>query len=78
MDTMIRRTYNRFGDYDWLIRMDHTPQGWCPVWCRDKRQAVKVTETYAADLMEHIAKWRDPTCPNGIQGVEAIDIEAAQ
>ena len=74
MDTIIRRTYNRHGDCDYLVRMDNTPQGWCPVWCADKRQAVKVTESYAADLMHHISLWRDWTCPNGISGVEALCI----
>ena len=71
-DTMIRRTYNIHGDCDYLIRMDNTPNGWCPVWCADKRQAVRVTESYAADLIGHIAMWRDQFCPNGIEGVEAI------
>ena len=74
-DTMIRRTYNRLGDCDFLIRMDNTPRGWCPVWCVDKRQAVRVTATYAADLLHHISLWRDPTCPNGIAGVEMVVAE---
>ena len=30
LDTIIRRTYNRHGDCDYLIRMDSTPSGWCP------------------------------------------------
>lgn len=77
MDTIIKRTYNRYGDYDWLIRMEETPKGWCPVWCCDKRQAVRVTSTYAADLIHHISLWRDCTCPDGISGVEAIDAEEA-
>jgi len=76
LDTIIRRTYNRHGDCDYLIRMDSTPSGWCPVWCADKRQAVKVTETYAADLMHHISIWRDHLCPDGIKGVEAVCIDA--
>ena len=71
-DTIIRRTYNRHGDCDFLTRMDNTPQGWCPVWCADKTKAVRLTETYAADLMGYIALWRDPTCPNGISGVEMV------
>jgi len=75
-DTMIRRTYNRHGEHDWLTRMDNTPTGWCPVWCADKRQAVRVTESYAADLMHYIALWRDPTCPNGISGVESVGVAA--
>lgn len=75
-DTIIRRTYNRHGDHDFLIRVENTPSGWCPVWCADKRQAVRLTETYAADLMGHIALWRDPTCPNGISGVEMIEAAA--
>lgn len=32
LDTVIRRTYNRHGDCDYLTRMDNTPRGWCPVW----------------------------------------------
>ena len=75
-DTMIRLTYNRHGEHDWLTRMDNTPTGWCPVWCADKRQAVRVTESYAADLMHYIALWRDPTCPNGISGVESVGVAA--
>jgi len=73
-DSMIRRSYNAHGEYDYLVRMENRPQGWCPVWCVDKRQAVKVTETYAATLMCHIAVWRDPTCPGGIKGVEVVSI----
>lgn len=72
-DTIIRRTYNRHGDHDYLTRMESTPQGWCPVWCADIRQAARVTETYAADLLGHVARWRDLTCPDGIKGVQAID-----
>lgn len=75
-DTIIRRTHNSHGEHDYLTRMDKTPTGWCPVWCLDKRQAVVLTETYAADLMGHIARWRDPTCPDGINGVEAVDAAA--
>jgi hypothetical protein len=71
-DTIIQRTYNRWGDRMYLIRMDNTPRGWCPVWSLDRRQAVTVTETYAADLLGHIAAWRDRTCPDGIAGVEAV------
>ena len=73
-DTIISRTYNKHGDKDYLIRMDHEANGWCPVWCADIRQAVKVTETYAEDLMQHISRWRDHTCPNGIEGVEIVCI----
>lgn len=75
-NTIIRRTYNRHGDHDFLIRMDNTPNGWCPVWCGDRRQAARVTESYAADLLHRISLWRDWTCPNGIKGVEAINATA--
>lgn len=74
LDTVIRRTYNRHGDCDYLTRMDNTPRGWCPVWCADLKQAVRVTDSYAADLIGHIAAYRDHTCPNGISGVEAITV----
>lgn len=73
MDTIIRRTYNTHGDCDYLTRMENTAKGWCPVWCADKSQAAKITETYAADLLYYISLWRDRFCPNGISGVEAID-----
>ena len=72
IDTIIRRTYNRHGDCDYLTRMEKTPKGWCPVWCADRHQAARVTETYAADLIHHISLWRDQFCPDGIKGVEAI------
>lgn len=71
-DTIIRRTYNIHGEHDYLIRMEDSPNGWCPVWCADRRQAVRVTETYAADLLHHISLYRDFLCPDGIKGVEAI------
>jgi hypothetical protein len=74
IDTIIRRTWNKHGDCDYLTRMDETPEGWCPVWCMDARQAVRVTETYAADLLHHIAIWRDPSCPDGIKGVDLVTI----
>ena len=71
-DTIIQRTYNRWGDRMYLIRMDPWSHGWVPVWCCDKRQAVRVTASYAADLLHHIALYRDHLCPDGIKGVEAV------
>lgn len=65
---IISRTYNKYGEKDFLTRME----GNCPVWCGDKRQALRFTD--ASDTVRTISTYRDWMCPDGIQGVA---VEAA-
>ncbi|MAZ17903.1 MAG: hypothetical protein CL535_16435 [Ahrensia sp.] len=65
---IISRTYNVYGERDFLIRME----GNCPVWNGDKKQAMRMTNDAAHETQELISTYRDWMCPNGIEGVEIV------
>ena len=62
--TIVSRTYNKYGDKDYLTRME----GNCPVWS-SKKVAIELSEQDAKKIVELISTYRDWMCPNGIQGV---------
>lgn len=64
----IRRTYNRYGDYDHLIRME----GNCPVWSAPAQFALVMDRATAEATVDTIATYRDAFCPDGIKGVEIV------
>lgn len=67
--SLIRRTYNRHGGHDYLIRME----GGCPVWSGDRRQALRLSEASARSIYSRILDYRDWLCPDGISGVEIVE-----
>lgn len=68
MTKIIKRTYNKHGDHDFLVRME----GNCPVWMGAKHLAATFNEADANQTVELIATYRDWLCPNGIQGIEVV------
>ncbi|HEV8034375.1 hypothetical protein [Yoonia sp.] len=65
---MIRRTYNRFGDYDTLCRMD----GNCPMWTGAAQFGFLMYRAQAEVTLEVIGTYRDHLCPDGIKGLEIV------
>lgn len=70
---MIRRTYNRYGDYDHLIRME----GNCPTWTSPAQFALVMNRTEAQATLDLIATYRDHCCPDGIKGCSIVPIPVA-
>lgn len=56
MTYLIKRTYNRHGDYDFLTRMD----GDVPVWCGARQFAMAVSASDVPSLMGTISDYRNP------------------
>lgn len=67
--SIIRRTYNVYGDCDYLVRLE----GNCPSWGGDRRYALVFTEGEAAATVDLIATYRDWLAPNGIPGVSIVE-----
>lgn len=65
----IKRTYNKFNEYDFLTRVE----GNCPVWTGDQKQAMVMSEKEADETLALISTYRFWTCPNGIQGMEITE-----
>lgn len=65
----IRRTYNMFGEHQWLIALE----GDCPVWSGCKRHALDMGEQEAKDALRRISKWKNPYTQEPISGMEIVE-----
>jgi hypothetical protein len=71
MTFTIRRTYNVHGDHDWLVAIDADGT---PSWMGAEKLARLFTENDIEAALATIAAYRDHLCPDGIKGVQAIQL----
>lgn len=69
---VIRRTYNRHGEYDHLIHM----AGNCPTWCAALQFALVMSLDEAQATLDLIGTYRDAFAPDGIQGCAIVPFPA--
>jgi hypothetical protein len=69
---VIRRTYNRHGDYDHLTHMS----GNCPTWCIPLQFALVMDMDEAQATLDLIGTYRDAFAPDGITGCAIVPFPA--